>query len=91
MATRPGRLLDKTFTSFTEASGRLEDTMGWITAAEELAHEVQPGCKAEVTLHLLEEVLEKAEQKISMLTVDNKIEDAQHILDEADQAKEENI
>ena len=40
MATRPGRLLDKTFTSFTEASGRLEDTMGWITAAEELAHEV---------------------------------------------------
>ena len=38
-----------------------------------------------------QEVLEKAEQKISMLTADNKIEDAQHILDEADQAKEENI
>ena len=64
MATRPGRLLDKTFTSFTEASGRLEDTIGWITAAEELAHEVQPGCKAEVTLHLLEEVLEKAGREL---------------------------
>ena len=64
MATRPGRLLDKTFTSFTEASGRLEDTMGWITAAEELAHEVQPGCKAEVTLHLLGKVLEKARTEL---------------------------
>ena len=54
MATRPGRLIDKTFTSFTEASGRLEDTIGWVvTAAEAFAHEFEPGCKAEVTLHLL--------------------------------------
>jgi hypothetical protein len=60
MATRPGRLLDKTFTSFTEASGRLEDTIGWITAAEAYANEFEPGCKAEVTLHLLGKVLEKA-------------------------------
>tara|TARA_Y100001963_G_C6462637_1_gene300883 strand:+ start:255 stop:491 length:237 start_codon:yes stop_codon:yes gene_type:complete len=60
MATRPGRLLDKTFTSFTEASGRLEDTITWITAAKGFAHEFEPGCKAEVTLHLLEEVLNKA-------------------------------
>ena len=45
MATRPGRLLDKTFTSFTEASGRLEDTIGWVTAAEEFSREFQPGCK----------------------------------------------
>jgi hypothetical protein len=61
MATRPGRLLDKTFTSFTEASGRLEDTIGWVTAAEEFAREFQPGCKAEVTLHLLGKVLERLE------------------------------
>lgn len=60
MATRPGRLLDKTFTSFTEASGRLEDTINWITAAKALAHEFEPGCKAEVTLHLLEDVMNKA-------------------------------
>tara|TARA_Y100001938_G_scaffold150510_1_gene241772 strand:- start:194 stop:433 length:240 start_codon:yes stop_codon:yes gene_type:complete len=64
MATRPGRLLDKTFTSFTEASGRLEDTIGWINQAKELAHEFEPGCKAEVTLHLLEEVLEKAGREL---------------------------
>ena len=43
MATRPGRLLDKTFTSFTEASGRLEDTINWVTAAEAFAHEFEPG------------------------------------------------
>ena len=44
----------------TEASGRLEDTINWITAAEAHAHEFDPGCKAEVTLHLLGKVLEKA-------------------------------
>jgi len=59
-----GRLLDKTFTSFTEASGRLEDTIGWIVKAKEYAHEFEPGCKAEVTLHLLEEVLEKAGREL---------------------------
>ena len=58
------RLLDKTFTSFTEASGRLEDTIGWIVKAKEYAHEFEPGCKAEVTLHLLEEVLEKAGREL---------------------------
>ena len=60
MATRPGRLLDKTFTSFTEASGRLEDTINWVLRAEALANEFEPGCKAEVSLHLLNKVLEKA-------------------------------
>ena len=64
MATRPGKLLDKTFTSFTEASGRLEDTIGWVTTAKDLAHEFEPGCTAEVTLHLLEEVLEKAGREL---------------------------
>ena len=64
MATRPGKLLDKTFTSFTEASGRLEDTLNWVTRAKALAHEVEPGCKSEVTLHLLEEVLEKAGREL---------------------------
>tara|TARA_R100001079_G_scaffold82011_1_gene45388 strand:+ start:216 stop:452 length:237 start_codon:yes stop_codon:yes gene_type:complete len=64
MATRPGRLLDKTFTSFTEASGRLEDTINWVTAAEGLAHEFEPGCKAEVTLHLIREVLDKAASEL---------------------------
>ena len=65
MATRPGKLLDKTFTSFTEASGRLEDTLNWVTRAKALAHEVEPGFKAEVTLHLLEEVLEKAGRELN--------------------------
>ena len=59
-----GRILDKTFTSFTEASGRLEDTIGWIVKAREYAHEFEPGCKAEVTLHLLEEVLVKAGREL---------------------------
>ena len=58
------RLLDKTFTSFTEASGRLEDTIGWVAKAREYAHEFDPGCKAEITLHLLEEVLEKAGREL---------------------------
>jgi hypothetical protein len=56
--------LDKTFTSFTEASGRLEDTIGWVAAAREHAHEFEPGCKAEVTLHLVERVLEKASSEL---------------------------
>ena len=64
MARRPGRVLDKTFTSFTEASGRLEDTINWVTAAEALANEWHPGCKAEVTLHLLGKVLEKAHKEL---------------------------
>ena len=74
MATRPGRLLDKTFTSFTEASGRLEDTIGWVTKAKELAHEFEPGCKAEVTLHLLEEVLEKAGRELDKASAELAIE-----------------
>ena len=74
MATRPGRLLDKTFTSFTEASGRLEDTIGWVTKAKDLAHEFEPGCKAEVTLHLLEEVLEKARTELDQASEDLAIE-----------------
>jgi hypothetical protein len=59
-----GRILDKTFTSFTEASGRLEDTIEWVVKAREYAHEFEPGCKAEVTLHLLEEVLKKASREL---------------------------
>jgi len=74
MATRPGRLLDKTFTSFTEASGRLEDTLGWVTKAKEFAHEFEPGCKAEVTLHLLEEVLEKAGNELERASAELAIE-----------------
>tara|TARA_R110000744_G_scaffold162524_1_gene279149 strand:- start:222 stop:446 length:225 start_codon:yes stop_codon:yes gene_type:complete len=58
------QLLDKTFKSFTEASGRLEDTIGWVVKAREYAHEFEPGCKAEVTLHLLEKVLEKASREL---------------------------
>ena len=58
------QLLDKTFTSFTEASGRLEDTIGWVVKAGEYAHEFEPGCKAEVTLRLLEKVLEKAGREL---------------------------
>jgi hypothetical protein len=64
MAKRPGRLIDQTFTSFTEASGRLEDTLGWVVKAKDLAHEFEPGCKAEVTLHLLEDVLQKASREL---------------------------
>ena len=74
MATRPGRLLDKTFTSFTEASGRLEDTINWITAAEAYAHEFEPGCPAEVSLHLLEEVLEKAGRELDKASAELAIE-----------------
>jgi len=74
MATRPGRLLDKTFTSFTEASGRLEDTIGWVTAAEEFSREFQPGCKAEVTLHLLGKVLEKARTELDQASEDLALE-----------------
>lgn len=64
MASKPSTLLDKTFTSFTEASGRLEDTINWVVRAEALAHEFEPGCKAEVTLNLLGKVLEKAHKEI---------------------------
>ena len=64
MTKRPGRLIDQTFTSFTEASGRLEDTLGWVVKAKDLAHEFEPGCKAEVTLHLLEDVLQKASREL---------------------------
>ena len=58
------RLLDKTFTSFTEASGRLEDTIAWVTKAKEHAREFDPGSNAYVTLHLVEEVLEKAGREL---------------------------
>ena len=74
MATRPGRFLDKTFTSFTESSGRLEDTIGWVTKAKELAHEFEPGCPAEVTLHLLEEVLEKAGRELDKASAELAVE-----------------
>ena len=74
MTTRPGRLIDKTFTSFTEASGRLEDAIGWVTKAKDLAHEFEPGCKAEVTLHLLGKVLEKARTELDQASEDLAIE-----------------
>ena len=51
-----GRILDKTITSFEEATGRLEDAIGWVEKAKEYAHEFEPGCKAYVDLHLVEAV-----------------------------------
>ena len=74
MATRPGRLLDKTFTSFTEASGRLEDTIEWVIKAKDLAHEFERGCSAEVTLHLLEEVLQKCSNELDKASAELAIE-----------------
>ena len=64
MAKRPGRLLDKTFTSFTEASGRLEDTINWVTAAEGVSlTKWSPALQGE-WLHLLNKVLEKAHKEL---------------------------
>ena len=39
-----GRILDKTITSFEEATGRLDDAIGWVEKAKEYAHEFEPGC-----------------------------------------------
>jgi|TARA_R110000823_G_C15497320_1_gene452714 hypothetical protein len=61
MATR---ILDKTITSFEEATGCLEDTIGWVAKARDYAHEFDPNSKAYVDLVLVEKVLEKVKQKI---------------------------
>lgn len=59
-----GRILDKTITSFEEATGKIEDAIGWVEKAKEYAHEFEPGCKAYVDLHLVEQVLIKAKKKV---------------------------
>jgi|TARA_Y100001963_G_C6689544_1_gene403940 hypothetical protein len=59
-----GRILDKTITSFEEATGKIEDAIGWIEKAKEYANEFEPGCKAYVDLHLVEQVLRKANRKV---------------------------
>lgn len=59
-----GRILDKTITSFEEATGKIEDAIGWVEKAKEYANEFEPGCKAYVDLHLVEEVLRKAKRKV---------------------------
>ena len=51
-----GRILDKTITSFEEATGRIEDAIGWVEKAKDYANEFDPGCKAYVDLHLVEQV-----------------------------------
>jgi len=58
------RILDKTITSFEEATGCLGDTIGWVVKAKEYAHEFDPSSQAYVDLVLVEKVLEKARQKI---------------------------
>jgi len=58
------RILDKTITSFEEATGKLEDAIGWVEKAKEYAHEFDPGCKSYVDLHLVEQVLRKAKAKV---------------------------
>lgn len=59
-----GRILDKTINSFEEATGKLEDAIGWVEKAKEYANEFDPGCKAYVDLHLVEAVLRKAKKKV---------------------------
>ena len=59
-----GRILDKTITSFEEATGRIEDAIGWVEKAKDYANEFDPGCKAYVDLHLVEQVLKKAKKKV---------------------------
>ena len=59
-----GRILDKTITSFEEATGKIEDAIGWVEKAKEYANEFEPGCKAYVDLHLVEQVLRKAKRKV---------------------------
>jgi hypothetical protein len=59
-----GRILDKTITSFEEATGRIEDAIGWVEKAKDYANEFEPGCKAYVDLHLVEQVLKKAKRKV---------------------------
>ena len=59
-----GRILDKTITSFEEATGKLEDAIGWVEKAKEYANEFDPGGKAYVDLHLVEAVLRKAKKKV---------------------------
>ena len=57
------RILDKTITSFEEATGKIEDAIGWVEKAKDYANEFDPGCKAYVDLHL-EAVLRKAKKKV---------------------------
>jgi hypothetical protein len=64
------RILDKTITSFEEASGKLADAIGWVEKAKEYAHEFEPGCKAYVDLHLVEQVLRKAETTVQQASED---------------------
>ena len=59
-----GRILDKTITSFEEATGRIEDAIGWVEKAKDYANEFDPGCKSYVDLHLVEQVLRKAKAKV---------------------------
>jgi len=59
-----GRILDKTITSFEEATGKLEEAIDWVEKAKDYAHEFEPGCKAYVDLHLVEQVLRKAKKKV---------------------------
>jgi len=59
-----GRILDKTITSFEEATGRLKDTIVWVQKAKKYANEFEPGCPAYVDLLLVEQALEKAKRKI---------------------------
>ena len=59
-----GRILDKTITSFEEATGKIADAIGWVEKAKEYANEFEPGCKAYVDLHLVEQVLRKAQATV---------------------------
>ncbi len=58
------RILDKTIKSFEEATGKIEDAIGWVEKAKDYAHEFEPGCKAYVDLHLVEQVLKKAKERV---------------------------
>ena len=58
------RILDKTITSFEEATGKIEEEIGLGDKAKDYANEFDPGCKAYVDLHLVEAVLRKAKKKV---------------------------
>ena len=45
-------------------TGKIEDAIGWVEKAKEYANEFEPGCKAYVDLHLVEQVLRKAKKKV---------------------------
>ena len=59
-----GRILDKTITSFEEATATIQDAIGWVEKAKEYANEFEPGCKAYMELHLIEQVLRKAKTRV---------------------------